>query len=143
MTNILRNKNILVTGGTGTIGSVLVMNILQHEPGVVRVLGNDENGLFNLAQELQNYPNVRFLLGDVKDKERLRRAIEGIDFVFHAAALKHVPLCEYNPFAEPIPEAIETTAQHLHQSFGERGIWQLPTPLRHHFIPVSKIISNP
>jgi FlaA1/EpsC-like NDP-sugar epimerase len=70
---------------------------------VVRVLSNDENGLFNLGQELRDSPEVRFLLGDVRDKERLMKAIDGIDIIFHAAALKHVPLCEYNPF-----EAIKT-----------------------------------
>lgn len=98
MANIFQDKNILVTGGTGSIGSEIVRKVLQYEPKVVRVLSNDENGLFNLEQELQSCPNVRFLVGDVKDKERLRRAVEGIDFIFHAAALKHVPLCEYNPF---------------------------------------------
>jgi UDP-N-acetylglucosamine 4,6-dehydratase len=103
MPNIFQSKNILVTGGTGSIGSEIVRKVLQYEPKVVRVLSNDENGLFNLEQELQSSPNLRFLVGDVRDKERLQRAIEGIDFVFHAAALKHVPLCEYNPF-----EAVRT-----------------------------------
>jgi len=103
MTNIFRGKNILVTGGTGSIGSEIVRKVLQYKPEVVRVLSNDENGLFNLEQELLSYSNLRFLVGDIKDKERLRMAIEDIDFVFHAAALKHVPLCEYNPF-----EAIKT-----------------------------------
>lgn len=103
MTDIFRGKNILVTGGTGSIGSAIVRKALQYEPEAVRVLSNDENGLFNLEQELEDYPNLRFLIGDVKDKERLRRAVESIDFVFHAAALKHVPLCEYNPF-----EAVKT-----------------------------------
>lgn len=97
MTNIFRDKNILVTGGTGSIGSAIVRKLLQYEPKVVRVLSNDENGLFNLEQELLSCPNVRFLMGDVRDEERLLRAVENIDFVFHAAALKHVPLCEYNP----------------------------------------------
>ncbi len=103
MTNMFRGKSILVTGGTGSIGSEIVRKVLQYEPEVVRVLSNDENGLFNLEQELLSYSNLRFLVGDVKDKERLRMAIEDIDFVFHAAALKHVPLCEYNPF-----EAVKT-----------------------------------
>jgi len=98
MVNIFRGKNILVTGGSGSIGSEIVRKVLQSEPEVVRVLSNDENALFNLEQELQKYSNLRFLVGDVRDKERLRRAVENTDFVFHAAALKHVPLCEYNPF---------------------------------------------
>jgi len=103
MANIFQNKNILVTGGAGSIGSEIARKVLQFEPKVVRIFSNDENGLFSLEQELHGYPSVRFLIGDVKDKERLSVAIKGIDFVFHAAALKHVPLCEYNPF-----EAVKT-----------------------------------
>lgn len=103
MANIFKDKSILVTGGTGSIGSEIVRKVLRCEPRVVRVLSNDEDGLFNLEHELRGGPRVRFLIGDVKDKQRLRRAIEGINFVFHAAALKHVPLCEYNPF-----EAVQT-----------------------------------
>ena len=98
MTNIFRNKNVLVTGGTGSIGSQIVRRLFQYEPKVIRVFSNDENGLFTLEQELQGQSNVRYLMGDIKDKERLQRAVEGIDFIFHCAALKHVPLCEYNPF---------------------------------------------
>jgi len=103
MANPFKGKNILITGGTGSIGSEIARKILQYEPKVVRVFSNDEDGLFNLGQELRDSPEVRFLLGDVRDKERLAKAVEGIDIVFHAAALKHVPLCEYNPF-----EAIKT-----------------------------------
>ena len=99
-----RDKNILVTGGTGSIGSALVRKLLEFEPKVIRVFSNDENAQFELEQELQEYSSsLRFLVGDVRDKERLQRATEKIDIVFHAAALKHVPLCEYNPF-----EAIKT-----------------------------------
>lgn len=103
MANTFQDKNILITGGTGSIGSEIARKVLQYEPRVVRVFSNDEDGLFNLEQELRGYSNVRFLLGDVRDKERLGKAIEGVDIVFHAAALKHVPFCEYNPF-----EAIKT-----------------------------------
>jgi UDP-N-acetylglucosamine 4,6-dehydratase len=103
MVNIFRGKNILVTGGTGSIGSEIVKEVLQYEPEVVRILSNDENALFNLEQELHSHSSARFLVGDVRDRERLRKAVEGIDFIFHAAALKHVPLCEYNPF-----EAVKT-----------------------------------
>jgi UDP-N-acetylglucosamine 4,6-dehydratase len=98
MKSAFEGKSILVTGGTGSIGSEIVREVLKFQPRVVRALSNDENSLFELQQELQMSPNVRLLLGDIRDRERLRRAIEGIDFVFHAAALKHVPLCEYNPF---------------------------------------------
>jgi len=99
-----KGKRILVTGGTGSIGSELVKKLLQCKPTVIRVFSNDENAQFELEQELQEYnERLRFLVGDVRDKERLRRATENIEIVFHAAALKHVPLCEYNPF-----EAIKT-----------------------------------
>jgi FlaA1/EpsC-like NDP-sugar epimerase len=97
------DKKILVTGGTGSIGSELVRKLLKFSPKVIRIFSNDENGLFDLEQELKDYDNLRFLVGDIRDKERLSRAAEDIEIVLHAAALKHVPLCEYNPF-----EAIKT-----------------------------------
>ncbi|MDY6892971.1 MAG: UDP-N-acetylglucosamine 4,6-dehydratase family protein [Chloroflexota bacterium] len=100
---MFKNKSILVTGGTGSIGNEIVRRVLQYEPRVVRVFSTDENALFHMEQELQGHQRVRFLIGDVRDVARVKRAVEGIDFVFHAAALKHVPLCEYNPF-----EAVKT-----------------------------------
>jgi FlaA1/EpsC-like NDP-sugar epimerase len=100
----VRGRNILVTGGTGSIGSELVRRLLKFEPAVIRVFSNDENAQFELEHELKDFGScLRFLVGDIRDKERLQRAVENIDIVFHAAALKHVPLCEYNPF-----EAIKT-----------------------------------
>jgi FlaA1/EpsC-like NDP-sugar epimerase len=96
------DKTILVTGGVGSIGSEIVRSVLEYNPKAVRVLDSNETGLFDLEQELQ-LEKIRLFVGDVKDKERLKRAIEGVDMVFHAAALKHVPLCEYNPF-----EAVKT-----------------------------------
>ena len=98
-----RDKGILITGGTGSIGSALAKKLLEFNPKVIRVFSNDENALFDLEEELKEYDNLRFLVGDVRDKERLKRATEDMDIVFHAAALKHVPSCEYNPF-----EAIRT-----------------------------------
>lgn len=92
-----KGKVILVTGGAGSIGSEIVKKLLEYEPKVVRVFDNNETGLFELQQELQK-ENLRMFVGDIKDKERCRRAIEDVDIVFHSAALKHVPLCEYNPF---------------------------------------------
>ncbi len=96
------DKTILVSGGVGSIGSEIVKKLLEYNPKVVRVLDNNETGLFDLEQKLQS-EKLRFFVGDIKDKERLKRAIEGVDIVLHAAALKHVPLCEYNPF-----EAVKT-----------------------------------
>ncbi len=96
------DKVILVTGGVGSIGSEIIRSVLRYNPRAVRVLDNNETGLFDLEQELQS-GKFRPLVGDIRDKERLKRAIEDVDVVFHAAALKHVPLCEYNPF-----EAVKT-----------------------------------
>lgn len=98
-----KGKRILVTGGAGSIGSEITRKLLSYDVGVVRILDIDEARQFELEQELVPNPNVRFLIGDVRDKERIKRAMEGIDIVFHAAALKHVPSCEYNPF-----EAVKT-----------------------------------
>ncbi len=92
-----RGKSILVTGGAGSIGKELVKSILKMDVNAIRVLDNNETGLFDLGQELKSN-KIRLLVGDVRDKERLKRAMEDIDIVFHAAALKHVPLCEFNPF---------------------------------------------
>ncbi|AKB29017.1 UDP-N-acetylglucosamine 4,6-dehydratase [Methanosarcina siciliae C2J] len=96
-TSFFRDKSILVTGGVGSIGSVLVKKLLELDPRVIRIFDNNETGLYDLYNELQS-KKIRPLIGDIKDKERVSRALEGIDIVFHAAALKHVPLCEYNPF---------------------------------------------
>ena len=98
-------KAILITGGTGSIGQEILREILKYEPKVVRILDVDETKQFELQQEYGDYKNIRFLLGDIRDKERLRRAIEDIDIIFHTAALKHVLACEYNPF-----EAVKTNA---------------------------------
>ena len=93
----------MVTGGTGSIGSEIVRRVLQYNPKVVRILSRDESKQFELEQEIGHLENVRFLIGDVREKDRLDRAFEDIDIVFHAAAMKHVPACEYNPF-----EAVKT-----------------------------------
>lgn len=100
-----KNKTILVTGGVGSIGSEIVKKLLAYKPKVIRVLDINETGLFELEQELRS-EKIRPFIGDVRDKERLKKAIRDVDIVFHAAALKHVPLCEYNPF-----EAVKTNVQ--------------------------------
>ena len=103
MKNLFKNKKILITGGTGSIGQEILREILKYEPTVVRIIDVDETKQFELQQEYEDYENIRFLLGDIRDKERLSRAIEDIDIVFHTAALKHVLACKYNPF-----EAVKT-----------------------------------
>jgi len=98
------DKKILITGGTGTIGQHLVRRILQDKPAVIRIFSRDEYKQFEMQQSLFEYnKTLRYLIGDVRDAERLSRAMEGIDYVFHLAAMKHVPACEYNPF-----EAVQT-----------------------------------
>ncbi|MEE9379277.1 MAG: polysaccharide biosynthesis protein [Candidatus Lokiarchaeia archaeon] len=103
--DILNDKIILITGGSGTIGESLVMHILKnHSPKIIRIFSRDETKQSYLARKLEKYDKqLRFFIGDIRDKERLYRAIEDVDIVFHLAALKHVVACEYNPF-----EAIKT-----------------------------------
>lgn len=101
-----KNKKILVTGGTGSIGSEIIRQLVRLKPAQIRVYSRDESKHFFLERELEDLGpkvDVRFLIGDIRDKERLDKGLGGIDYVFHAAALKHVPYCEYNPF-----EAIKT-----------------------------------
>lgn len=100
--DLFQNKNILVLGGCGSIGSKIAEKLLDYKPKAVRVLDNNETGLFDLNQKIKS-DKIRLLIGDIRDKERLEKATENIDIIYHAAALKHVPLCEYNPF-----EAIKT-----------------------------------
>ncbi|MNO76211.1 UDP-N-acetylglucosamine 4,6-dehydratase [compost metagenome] len=94
---------VLVTGGTGSIGSEVVKSILKEHPQVIRIYSRDESKQFDMQHELKEYKNVRYLIGDIRDKERLSYAAEGVDYIFNAAALKHVPSCEYNPM-----EAVKT-----------------------------------
>ena len=91
-----KGKKVLVTGGSGSIGQKIVKELLNYDVDVVRVLDNNETALFDLEQDL-NSPKIRTLVGDIRDYKRLERAFKDIDIIFHAAAYKHVPLCEYNP----------------------------------------------
>ncbi len=98
-----KNKNILIIGGTGTIGRRLTKKLLEQNPKVIRIFSRDEYKQFEMQQELHRHKNIRYLIGDVRDENRLLRAMEDIDYVFHLAAMKQVPACEYNPF-----EAVQT-----------------------------------
>ena len=97
----LKNKSILITGGTGSLGKALVKTILTKYPDVKRlvIFSRDEQKQFQMAQEFSetDYPAIRYFIGDVRDYERLKRALLGIDYVIHAAAMKHVHIAEYNP----------------------------------------------
>jgi len=96
--DFFKGKVVLITGGTGSFGRACVKKLLEeHRPAVVRVYSRDELKQWDMAREFKDHVALRFLIGDVRDAGRLRRALEGVDVVIHAAALKHVPACEYNP----------------------------------------------
>lgn len=98
---MLNHKSILITGGTGSLGKALTKTILEKYPEVKRlvIFSRDEQKQFQMEQEFPaaKYPAIRYFIGDVRDAERLKRAFQGIDYVIHAAAMKHVHIAEYNP----------------------------------------------
>lgn len=98
---MLENKTVLITGGTGSFGKAFVKTILQQWPTVKKLIvySRDEQKQFLMAQEYPHakHPNIRFFIGDVRDYERLKRACQDVDFIIHAAAMKHVSIAEYNP----------------------------------------------
>ena len=102
---LLDDKTILITGGTGSFGKCFTKYVMEHShPKKVIIYSRDEFKQWMMANELKEYEDrLRFFIGDVRDLERLRRAFDGVDYVIHAAALKQVPACEYNP-----NEAIKT-----------------------------------
>jgi UDP-N-acetylglucosamine 4,6-dehydratase len=101
---VFADKTILVTGATGSFGKALITRLLaEHEPRAIRCFSRDELKQSELQQSYADDDRLRFLLGDIRDRERLARATRGIDVIVHAAALKQVPACEYNPF-----EAVQT-----------------------------------
>jgi len=99
---MFENKKILITGGTGSLGRALTKRLLAEKVDVIRIFSRNENKQVTMQSEF-NDDRLRFLIGDIRDFARLQRALDGIDIVFHTAALKHVPVIEYNPF-----EAINT-----------------------------------
>ncbi len=105
MSSHFKDKTILVTGATGSIGSEICKQLLSFEPKAIRFFSRDEHKQYLLQQEIgvRKNDDVRYLLGDVRDQKRLLRAFKGVDYVFHCAAYKHVPFCEYNSF-----EAVKT-----------------------------------
>ncbi|PWG82335.1 UDP-N-acetylglucosamine 4,6-dehydratase (inverting) [Pararcticibacter amylolyticus] len=97
----LNEKSVLITGGTGSLGKHLTKTILSQYPGIKRlvIFSRDEQKQFQMSQLFPNskYPGIRYFIGDVRDADRLKRAFKDIDHVIHAAAMKHVPIAEYNP----------------------------------------------
>ena len=94
---MLDGKKILITGGTGSLGQALTSRLLKEDVDTIRIFSRNENKQITMESKFED-DRLRFLLGDVRDYSRLVRAMEDIDIVFHAAALKHVPIIEYNPF---------------------------------------------
>ena len=94
---MFKGKIVLITGGTGSLGQALTRRLLENGVKTIRIFSRNENKQIEMESKF-NDNRLRFLLGDIRDKERLVRATEGVDIVFHAAALKHVPKIEYNPF---------------------------------------------
>jgi len=100
--NSIKNKSILITGGTGSFGQAFVNQVLKHHRIIKKLIifSRDELKQFDMEQKypLKKYPKLRYFLGDLRDKERVSRALDGVDIVVHAAALKQVPKAEYDPF---------------------------------------------
>ena len=98
---MLNGKSLLITGGTGSLGKALTKYIFETYPDIKRlvIFSRDEQKQFQMGQEYPNdkYPQIRFFIGDIRDEMRIKRALKGIDYVIHAAAMKHVPIAEYNP----------------------------------------------
>jgi UDP-N-acetylglucosamine 4,6-dehydratase len=120
----LSDKTILLTGGTGSFGSAFIERIARCSPSTtIRVFSRDELKQSELAARWPDLPNVRFFIGDVRNRSRLARAMKGADVVIHAAAMKQVPACEYNPF-----EAVQTNilgAQHIVDAAIDSGVEQV------------------
>ncbi|OXS79267.1 UDP-N-acetylglucosamine 4,6-dehydratase (inverting) [Domibacillus enclensis] len=118
----LTGKSILVTGGTGSFGNKFVKKVLQSDVEKVIVFSRDELKQYEMKQEFQDH-RLRFFIGDVRDKDRLYRAFDGVDIIVHTAAMKHVDACEYNPF-----EAVKTNiygAQNIIEAAIDRGVEQV------------------
>lgn len=108
MKEIFKGKKILITGGAGSVGRALTTRLLDYSVEKVRIFDLSENELFKMRNEFGENKRLRYLIGDIRDSDRLKLAMEGIDIVVHLAAMKHVYACEYNPF-----EAIKTNIDGL------------------------------
>ena len=96
---MLKNSTILITGGTGSFGNTFVtMTLEKYNPKQIIIYSRDEMKQWDMAMKYTNDPRVKFVIGDVRDKDRLERTLDGVDYVVHAAATKIVPTAEYNPF---------------------------------------------
>ena len=93
-----KNKIILISGGTGSIGTGIVKQLLECKPKMIKILTNDENSIFESRKLLGDISEIKYIVGDIRDNDRLRLAMRNVNIVFHAAAMKHIDICEQNPF---------------------------------------------
>ena len=93
-----RNKTVLISGGTGSIGTGIVKQLLECKPKMIKILTNDENSIFESRKLLGEISQIKYIVGDIRDNDRLRLAMRNVNIVFHAAAMKHIDICEQNPF---------------------------------------------
>ena len=118
--NTFKDKVVLITGGTGSFGKRFVKETLKTGVRKIIIFSRDELKQYEMKNEFANESRLRFFIGDVRDKDRLYRAFDGVDIVIHAAAMKHVDACEYNPF-----EAVKTNingAQNIIEAAIDRGV---------------------
>ena len=93
-----KGKKILVTGGTGSVGAAIVKQLLKYKPNRIRILSNNPNSIFKMKKKFSNVTNITFMIGDIRDFDRMKLVTRNIDIVFHAAAIKHIDLCNQDPF---------------------------------------------
>ena len=96
--NEFKGKSILITGGTGSIGLGIIKQLINYQPRQIRIFSNDENSIVEVKEAIGDGKIFQFMVGDVRDKDRLQLAMRNVDIVFHAAAMKHIDICEQNPF---------------------------------------------
>ena len=116
LTSIFAGKKILITGGTGSLGQALTKRLLEMGADTIRIFSRNESKQIEMEDNITD-DRLRFFIGDVRDFHRLSKAVEGVDFVFHTAALKHVPKIEYNPF-EAIKTNVVGTQNVIEESIG-------------------------
>ncbi|MBN8235724.1 SDR family NAD(P)-dependent oxidoreductase [Halobacillus kuroshimensis] len=115
-----KDKGILVIGGTGTIGKRIVTTLLNESPKYIKVLSRDEYKQYQLEKELKSDPRVQFILGDIRHYETVYDAMDNVDYVFHLAAMKHVPFCENNPYEAVLTNIAGT--RHVVRAAKARGV---------------------
>ena len=102
MNRIFNNKKILITGGTGSFGNAFVRKLIKYKIKEIRIFSRDEKKQDDMRKQFNN-SKLKFYIGDIRDVESVENAVQGVDFIFHAAALKQVPSCEFYPM-----EAVKT-----------------------------------